>query len=162
MRFLRTLILAKLAFYGGIVAAAAFAKRALPSRGDAESDEVGLVAILGGVELESRSQAFRGGSMLAWMGGIEADLRGVQLAPTAHLTVHTLMGGIEITVPEGWRVESSTRALAGGVQVDVPEPADPAAPMLTLDGLAAFGGVEVRARAPLTAEASGTLASDKG
>jgi Cell wall-active antibiotics response 4TMS YvqF len=142
MRLLRTLI----AFYGGVLAAATFVKRAVPSRGDADSDEVGLVAIFGGVELESRSQAFRGGSMLAWNGGVEVDLRKAQLAPGAHLTVHALMGGIEITVPEGWRVESNARALAGGIQVDVPPPDDPAAPTLTLDGLAAFGGIEVRAR----------------
>ena len=142
MRLLRTL----LAFYGGLLAAATFVKRAVPSRGDTDSDEVGLVAIFGGVELESRSQAFRGGSMLAWFGGVEADLRKTRLAPGAHLTVHALMGGIEITVPEGWRVESSVRAFAGGVQVDVPSPSDSAAPLLTLDGLAAFGGIEVRAR----------------
>ena len=146
MRLIRTLGLLALGFYGGLLVAAALVKRAFPSRGDADSDEVGLVAIMSGVELESRSQAFRGGSMLAWMGGIEADLRGTQLAPDAHLNVHALMGGIEITVPEGWRVESTVRARSGGVQVDVPEPTDSAAPTLTLDGLAAFGGIEVRAR----------------
>ena len=58
-------------------------KRALPSRGDAESDEVALVAIFDGVKLESRSQAFRGGSMLAWFGGVAVDLREAQLAPGA-------------------------------------------------------------------------------
>jgi hypothetical protein len=41
------------------------------SRVDAESDELGLVAILEGVQLESRAKAFRGGSMLAWFGGVE-------------------------------------------------------------------------------------------
>jgi hypothetical protein len=146
MRLLRTIGLLALGFYAGLFAAARLLKTALPSRGDVDSDEVHLVAIQGGVELESEAQAFQGGSMLAWMGGIEADLRKAQLAPGAHLTVHVLMGGIEITVPEGWRVESSARALAGGVQVEVPSPDDSAAPTLTLDGLAAFGGIEIRAR----------------
>jgi Cell wall-active antibiotics response 4TMS YvqF len=146
MRLLRALGLLTLGFYAGLVAAAAVVKRAFPSRGDADSAEVGLVAIMSGVELESRAPAFRGGSMVAWMGGIEADLRGAQLAPGAHLTVQAVMGGIEITVPEGWRVESNVRVRNGGVQIDVPEPADSAAPTLALDGLAAFGGIEVRAR----------------
>jgi hypothetical protein len=145
MRLLRTLLLVKLGFYLGMTAAAAFVKRAVPSRGDAESDEVALVAVQGGIEFESRAQAFRGGSMLAWQGGIEADLRGAQLAPEAHLTVHALMGGVDVRVPAGWRVESRMRALAGGVDVRVPEPDDPAAPTLTLDGLAVFGGVSIRA-----------------
>ena len=146
MRVLRTILLATVGFYAGMVAAARFVKRAVPSRGDAESDEVGLVAIQGGEELASRAQAFRGGSLLAWQGGIEADLRGAQLAPGgAQLTVHALMGGIDIRVPAGWRVESRMRALAGGVDVRVPEPEDAAAPTLTLEGLAVFGGVSVRA-----------------
>ena len=34
-----------------------------------------LVAVFDGVELESQATAFRGGSMLAWYGGVEADLR---------------------------------------------------------------------------------------
>jgi hypothetical protein len=53
MRVLRTLALLKLGFYGGFLAAAALVRRVLPSRGDAESDEVQLVAIFGGVQLES-------------------------------------------------------------------------------------------------------------
>ena len=39
-----------------------------------------------------------------------------------------------------------------GRDVRVPEPDDPDAPMLTLDGLAAFGGVSVGAKAHPTAE----------
>jgi len=119
----------------------------MPSRGDSESDEVSLVAIFDGVDLESRATAFRGGSMLAWFGGVAVDLREAQLAPDAHLTLNTLCGGIAIRVPEGWRVRSNLTALAGGVDVRVPEPEDAAAPTLTLDGAALFGGVAVGARA---------------
>ncbi len=57
------------------MAAAAVVKHAIPSRGDAESDEVALMAVFDGVELKSRAKAFRGGSMLAWYGGVDADLR---------------------------------------------------------------------------------------
>jgi hypothetical protein len=37
--------------------------------------------------------------------------------------------------------------VSGGVAVDVPEPDDPEAPTLTLDGFAVFGGVAVGAKA---------------
>lgn len=130
-----------------MAAAAALVKRALPSRGDAESDEVALVAIFDGIELESRSTAFRGGSMLSWYGGVAVDLREAQLAPGAHLDLHSVFGGIAIRVPVGWRIESNLKALGGGVAIGVPEPEDPDAPMLTLDGFAAFGGIAVGARA---------------
>jgi hypothetical protein len=147
MRLLRTLGVLTVGTFAGFAAAAAVVKRAVPSRGDEESDEVALMAVFDGVELKSRATAFRGGSMLAWFGGIAVDLREAQLAPEAHLDVHSLFGGIAIRVPPGWRVESRAKAVSGGVAVDVPEPDDPEAPTLTLDGFALFGGVAVGAKA---------------
>jgi hypothetical protein len=142
MGLVRRLLLFKLGALVGMIVAAAFFKRIVRSRGDAESDELALVAILDGVQLESRARAFRGGSMLAWFGGIEADLSGAELAPGARLSVHALMGGIEITTPATWRVESEVKAVMGGI--DTRGADDPAAPVLTLDGMAVFGGIEVR------------------
>ena len=114
MRFLRAIGLLILGFWAGLMAAAAMMKRVLRSRGDAESDEVALVAIFDGIDLESRAEAFRGGSMFAWFGGVSVDLRAAKLSPEgAHLDLHALNGGIAIKVPEGWRVRSTMRAVAG-------------------------------------------------
>ena len=147
MRLFRALLLFKLGFWTGMFASAALLKRALPSKGDEESNEVTLVAALNGIELRSRAQAFRGGSMLSWLGGIAVDLREAQLAPDAHLDVHSAFGGIAIRVPIGWRIESNVRSLAGGVAVNVPEPDAEEAPTLRLDGFTAFGGLAVGAKA---------------
>jgi hypothetical protein len=62
--------------------------------------------------------------------------------------VNTLFGGVAIRVPAGWRLESTVKAIAGGVDVKAPEPEDPDAPTLTLDGRALFGGIAVGAKAP--------------
>ena len=145
MRILRALTLTAIGFWAGVAAAAAVVKRAVPSRGDAESDEVALVAIFDGVVIKSRAKSFRGGSMFSWFGGVVVDLRDAQLASDAHVNVHSLFGGIAIRVPVGWRIESRVKALGGGVTIGVPEPEDPDAPTLTLDGFAAFGrGCQVR------------------
>jgi hypothetical protein len=141
-------------FVGGFMAAAAAVKRALPSRGDADSDEVALVAVYDGVQLKSRARAFRGGSMLAWYGGIEADLRDATPAPEAHLSIAALFGGVALRVPPGWRVESNLRAVAGGVDVSGEEPDDPAAPLLIVDGYALCGGVAVSRKPRSEAEAA--------
>src|SRR5262249_43127742 len=117
MRSIRTVATFKLGFWAGLMAAAAFMRRAVPSRGGEESDELDLVAIMNGIELKSRATAFRGGSMLAWFGGIAVDLKDAELAPDARLDVRTLFGGIAIRTPPTWRVESTVRALAGGVDV---------------------------------------------
>jgi Cell wall-active antibiotics response 4TMS YvqF len=101
---------------------------------------------MNGIELKSRSRAFRGGSMFSWLGGIAVDLREVELAENAHIDVHSAFGGIAIRVPTGWRVESTVTSLAGGVAVDVPAPESPDAPTLRLDGFSAFGGIAVGAK----------------
>ena len=85
--------------------------------------------------------------MLAWFGGVAVDLREAQLAPKAHLSVSAIFGGIAIRVPPGWRVESDVRAFAGGVEISVPEPDDPDAPTLRVEGVAGFGGVAIGVKA---------------
>ena len=146
MRLLRALLLFKLGFWTGILTSAALMRRVFPSRGDADSDEVALVAILDGVAIKSRAQAFRGGSMFSWLGGIAFDLRDAQLSPDARLDVRSVFGGIAIRVPPGWRIESDVKALGGGVAVGVPELEAADAPTLKLDGFSAFGGVAVGAK----------------
>ena len=147
MRLFRTLVVFELGAWAGMAAAAAFVKRALPSRGGEESDELALVAVFDGIDFKSRAASFRGGSMLAWFGGIAVDLREATLAPDAKLTVHSLFGGIAVRVPPGWRIESSVKAIAGGVDTRAVDADDPAAPTLTLEGFAVFGGIAIGAKA---------------
>jgi hypothetical protein len=147
MRPFRTLLVFKLGAWVGMLAAAAFVKRALPSRGDEESNELSLVAVFDGIDLKSRAKGFRGGSMLAWFGGINVDLRDAELAPGARLSAHTLFGGIALQTPPGWRVESSAKALCGGVDIRTSAQDDPVAPVLTLEGMAIFGGIAVAGQA---------------
>jgi hypothetical protein len=146
MRPLRSLLIFNLGVWAGLAAAAAFTKRAVPSRGDEDSDEVALVAVFDGIDLKSRAKAFNGGSMLAWFGGIAVDLREAELAPGARLFVRTLFGGISIKTPPGWRVESNVKTIAGGVDARTPTE-DEAAPVLRLEGKAVFGGIAVGADA---------------
>jgi hypothetical protein len=96
---MRSLLSFKLGFWSGVAAAALFARRALPSSGDEESEELALVAVFDGIDLKNRSKVFRGGSMLAWFGGIAVDLREAELAPGARLSLRTLFGGIAVKTP---------------------------------------------------------------
>ena len=146
MRSARSILAFKLGVWAGLTGAALFFKRAVPSRGDEESDELALVAVFDGIDLKSRAKAFKGGSMLAWFGGIEVDLREAQLAPGAKLAVNAFFGGIDLKTPPGWRIESAAKSVAGGVDVRTPAQEDPTAPVLTLEGTAVFGGIAVRAK----------------
>ena len=106
----------ELGVWAGVMGAAAFVRKALPSHGDEESDELGLVAVFDGIELESRATAFTGGSMLAWFGGIDVDLRRVELAPGARLSMHALFGGIDVRTGAGLarRIRSEDVRRRGG------------------------------------------------
>jgi hypothetical protein len=143
VRLFRSLLVFKLGFWTGLLGSAALMKRILPSRGDGESDEVGLVAIFDGIELESHATAFRGGSMFTWFGGIAVDLRQATLAPNARLTLTTLWGGIALRVPPEWEVVSTAKALGGGVAIKPPQVEVPDAPRLEIDGFALLGGIAV-------------------
>ena len=144
---LRSILIFKLGAIAGMVSAAVFVKGAMLSRGNEQSDVISLVAVLDGIDLNSRATAFTGGSMLAWFGGISVDLRDAELASEARLSLRTLYGGIAIKTPPHWRLESHLTALAGGVDVRGSPDEAPEAPVLTLDGVALFGGIAVGANA---------------
>src|SRR5688572_24695234 len=101
-----------------------------------------LVAILDGVQLESRAKAFRDGSMLAWFGGIEADLSAAELARRAPLRTRPVRRDRGHN-PGDMAVESEVKAVMGGI--DARGADDPDAPVLVLEGMAVFGDIEVRA-----------------
>jgi len=109
-------------------------------------DLVNSFVLFAGREMASHSKNFQGGSVSSVFGGTELDLRDAELAPGAALEVFSAFGGTEITVPYGWRVEMQGMPLFGGFEnataKDIDLPVD--APVLAIDGVALFGGIEVR------------------
>lgn len=88
---------------------------------------------------------------MACMGGIGLDLREATLtAPVTEIYVFALMGGVEIIVPPGVRLESDGFAIMGGFEDQLKEPAlaDPDAPVIRVRGVAIMGGVECRVATP--------------
>lgn len=84
---------------------------------------------------------------VACMGGIGLDLREATLtAPVTDIYVFALMGGVEIIVPPGVRLETDGFAIMGGFEDQLKEPAsrDPDLPVIRVRGLAIMGGVEAR------------------
>ena len=142
-RLIRSTLLLFVGAIGGFAGAAAVLRTALPSRGDADSDELALVAVFNGIDLASQSATFRGGSVLAWFGGVSLDLREATLAPAAQLEIRALFGGVAIRIPPTWRVEAHGTAVAGGWDASAVQPDDPEAPMLSVNVVAALGGVSI-------------------
>jgi hypothetical protein len=139
-----------------------------PTR-SASGDSVSLVAVLGEDQRVSSATRFRGGEMTSVMGGCTLDLRPALLAAgeEATLEVFTLMGGLTIRVPEGWRVDVRAVPILGGVRdqragfggrrelregqaeandatAGQTRPAEGDAPRLVLRGFIMMGGLVIR------------------
>jgi hypothetical protein len=129
---------------GGAAAAAVAAKQRIVPNDAPDADEVALVAIFAPVMFHSTASAFRGGTLDCWYGGGIVDLRDATIDPAgAHLEVKAVFGGAQILVPDSWRVESTVSGV-GAAQDMRPKTDRPVtAPLLTLSGLAAFGGIGV-------------------
>ncbi|MBL0173277.1 MAG: DUF1707 and DUF2154 domain-containing protein [Gemmatimonadaceae bacterium] len=113
---------------------------AVPERG------VGA-AIMGGFQRGEGWVLPRHFKAVAIMGGIALDLRDARIAPgVSEIEVFTLMGGVEVLVPDGVRVEVVGMAVMGGFDVRSGTSSldDPQAPLLRISGLAIMGGVEVK------------------
>ena len=137
--------------------------RDLPQGGAALSPAAGAVpSRIGGTPRNKFSIAILSGArrMGSWvlpsryvavavMGGVELDLREARYSePEVTLHAYTLMGGIQITVPEDVEVDVSGFAFMGGFDHNASGPGVPGAPRLKVIGFAMMGGVEVR-RKPL-------------
>ena len=79
------------------------------------------------------------------MGGMTIDLTEAEVSTSATLEVTAVAGGIDVTVPAGWRVEMASTVFAGGVD-NLTNPDAPAdgAPLLLVDARAYFGGIAIR------------------
>jgi hypothetical protein len=90
-------------------------------------------------------------NVLAVMGGCELDFRDAAMpAGLTQVNIFAMMGGVQITVPPGVRVEMNGFAFMGGFDHSImaPPPADPDAPVLRVNGFAFMGGVDVHTLNP--------------
>lgn len=109
-------------------------------------DEDAYTAFLGGRKARITSTSWRGGRATAVMGGVELDLRDAVPVPEgAVLDVTAVMGGVEVTVPRGWRVAIRGTPLLGGFDDKTDGgAAGEDAPLLQITGTAIMGGVDVK------------------
>jgi predicted membrane protein len=132
-----------------IVIGSAMVRRGLrPVGADAGASEsapmLSSFALWAGIERKVVSQQFQGGDLTAIMGGHEIDLRGAKPAgDTAVLDLLVLMGGVDLRVPENWRVTTESMVIMGGVE-DKTKPVPDAPYHLILRGIVMMGGVDIK------------------
>ena len=113
-------------------------------------DQQFIVAVMGGAVRRGAWTPARSLNVLAMMGGAELDFRDARMPPLTEVTIFACMGGVEIVVPPGVRVEVNGIALMGGFdhRAMPGSTPPPGAPVLRIGGFALMGGVEVSVRYP--------------
>jgi len=111
----------------------------------ARRGEQRFVAIMSGVERQSRWTPAPAMKAVAVMGGVELDFRGASVTSrNLELTAVAFMGGVDITVPEDWEVSMSGLAFMGGRDIQGSCTADEPAVRLHVSGWAVMGGVVIK------------------
>lgn len=104
-------------------------------------------AIFSAVKRRVDSTGFEGGELSSVFGGIEVDLRRSTIVGEATLEANAVFGGIELRVPDEWKIVIHGFAAFGAYEdKTVPPRPEPGviAPVLIVRGTTAFGGVSVR------------------
>lgn len=108
------------------------------------SPHLNVFSILGGGEYRIRAKNFRGGELVALMGGFDVDLRDADIEGSeAVVNVNCLMGGGVIRIPESWAVSMRVAAFMGGHSLKAREGLQPQKTLI-VKGIAIMGGIEVR------------------
>lgn len=115
-----------------------------------DGPERGVIgAFMGGSVRKGRWFLPRLTKVMAVAGGVDLDLRNATLHPgVSEIEIFVLMGGVEILVPHGVRVESMGLAVAGGFESSAGDTADRDAPIIRLSGIAIMGGVDAKHKTP--------------
>jgi hypothetical protein len=106
----------------------------------------GEAAIFSSADRHISAQDFRGAQCTAVFGSCKIDLRDAQiLGREAVLDAYAVFGGVEVRVPEDWEVVNHSVALFGGLgDRRQHNPRGPETKTLILQGVAVFGGVQVK------------------
>jgi LiaF transmembrane domain len=113
------------------------------------SERESRVVMFGGTKIKDRSEHFAHADVSAIFGGATLDLRDAHIDQEASVDALALFGGVDVVVPEGWRVSLGGTPIFGGcedkTEGDGELPAD--APLLKVHATAIFGGVDVKNKA---------------
>jgi predicted membrane protein len=107
-------------------------------------------ALFGGIERRMHTNSFRGGSIVSVFGGVEVDFLSADIeGQEAVIYVEAIFGGIELRVPERWKVVFQGQSIFGGYSDETRPPLADALgttprKTLILRGKAVFGGINVK------------------
>ncbi|HUX12257.1 MAG TPA: LiaF domain-containing protein [Spirochaetia bacterium] len=126
-----------------------FDQRAVGSASSGTAPSRTLMAIFSGSDMRGRFEMPESVNTLSVFGGTHIDLRQAELpAGDVHIHAVAFFGGAEIIVPEGVNVETRGIGIFGGFSHPRRARHYENAPKIIIDGVAFFGGIDVRIARP--------------
>jgi hypothetical protein len=115
---------------------------------DPSGENPNLVAILSGAERKGRWRVGHRITAVAILGGVDIDLSEATFtAPELVIHCTAIMGGVTIKLPENVTLRGGgVVGIMGGSDIQAFEAPDPDAPVIRIDGVAFWGGVEAKAK----------------
>jgi predicted membrane protein len=117
-------------------------------QGSSDEDIIENYNIFSGFETNITSQNFKGGEIGSIFGGSEIDLRQAKLHNNkAKLEVYAIFGGVDIIVPENWKVKVKGAPIFGGVDNKTNHDSSldqENTPLIIIDAYAIFGGIDIK------------------
>jgi hypothetical protein len=116
-----------------------------PARFGAQGTSAGAVAILGGFSRKGNWVVPRHFNAFMMLGGGEIDLREARFEDR-EVSIHivAILGGCEVIVPEDATVRVTGVGILGAFEHSDSGGGSPDGPVITIDGLALLGGVDVK------------------
>lgn len=101
-----------------------------------------LLCVLGVRKEAVTARNYRGGRIIAFMGGCELDLTRADMENVpAELEIVAIWGGVEIKVPEGWEVTGNVLPIMGGADIRTKAPGGR---KLIVNGVVIMAGVDIK------------------
>ncbi|MEP1033992.1 DUF5668 domain-containing protein [Ekhidna sp.] len=102
------------------------------------------VAIFGGTERKFVSENLQGGKITCVFGGSEIDLRGSKAQDGAVIEIFCMFGGVELMLPEDWKVNMDATAIFGGFSDARKNVTNSSKTTVHIKGFTMFGGGEIK------------------
>ncbi len=135
---------------GAMMIWGSFRARRFKTRVSGAANSMNATSVFGGVERRVSVKDFKYGSVSAVFGGVELDFRDAEMeGEEAVMDINVIFGGVEIRVPDHWRVEARNQTLFGGYTDTTRGTGNPSASgtgtkTLVITGQVLFGGIEVK------------------
>lgn len=111
---------------------------------EAEPEET-MMAVLSSIQRKGRWTPARNNKIFVFMGSVELNFTEADMSPgVTEFEFFSVMGGIELRVPEGINVQLSGLPLLAGIENKLSHSQYPGNPTIKIHGTALMSGVEIK------------------